>query len=249
MLSYKEIQQANVETGEKDLQLFRTWKKTKLDSDKQKVLEALMPIIMGECNKYSASGLSKDIIRMKARSLAYNALNKFIDNGTAKLSTFIKIQLQPLHRFVNQSKDTVRVPEHIGLETRKFLDSYYMIKERHDHEPAIQDLCKELNWKEKKVNKFLSLMFPEVLDMTVFSATSDDLSKEDSRLKNAIAMYIPMLSGNETEIFKDMIGFGKTTHLSNPELIHKYSLTQSQVSTLKKKFSKGMKDILSRSIL
>lgn len=250
-MGYADIKQMNTQAGQKDLALFNKWKESGDIADKRAVLNALMPVIAGDVNKYSGSGIHTHNITMKAKALAFKALDKYdpapVGVKATKLSTFIKGQIQPIYRFVNQNKDSVRVPEHIGMERRSFIDTYYNIKDKEGLDPSVDALSKKLSWSKNKVNKFMSTMLAEETDEASFMGSMEDLENEDIDLKNVIQKYVFTLPKNEKDIFVDMTGFGTITPMNNTSMQNKYRITINQVSNFKRKFRKDIDSLLHHS--
>lgn len=244
IFTFADKKKRNLTAGQKDLELFKQWKNNPSPENLNEIIKSLAPIITSEVSKYRGSGISDKVLNAKAKLFVVKGLKKYNPQLGVKLSTFIQPQLKQLYRYVNQYKDSARLPEHIGLQKKKFTEAYYRFKETYGIEPKPNELQRYLpGMSLKNIENMYKTLIHEDFDQEKFRGTLDDFKHEDHTLKKAIDTYRFSLPDSTRAIIDDMIGYKKDP-LRNPDLQKKYNKTINQISSFKRDFAKGVQKTL-----
>jgi len=222
---------------QRDLELWREWKKTKSPVTLELLLKELTPLINREVGKWGAT-VPRVALESKARILTIDALEKYDPHRGAAIGTHVTNRLRKLSRFVYPYQNVARLPENKQLLFNTFQVAQNKLYDEHGREPTVEEISDELGWNKKRVQDFqMSFNRRELVESE--GAFIDD----DSSTSGLVDFYYHGLSPEDKSLFEDITGYGGKRSLSNSQLMTKYKLTQGQLSYRKRKFIDHIKRI------
>lgn len=222
---------------EKDLELWKEWKKTRDPATLTKLLDRLQPLIARETGKWQSS-VPQVALEAKARILTVEALESYDPNMGAAIGTHITSRLRKLSRSVYPYQNVARLPENKQLMYNTFQVVQNNLLDTHGREPTTEELADELKWTPKKVADFQrSFGRRELVE------SEGTFLEDDSQESHLVDFYYHGLSPDDKLLFEHIVGYGGKKVLNNAELMKKFHLTQGQLSYKKRKFVDDLKRI------
>jgi len=222
---------------EKDLELWKEWRRTGSSVTLTKLLDRLHPLIIRETGKWQ-SAVPQAALEAKARLLTVEALESYNPNMGAAIGTHVTSRLRKISRSVYPYQNVARLPENKQLLYNTFQVAQNRLLDTHGREPTTEEMSDELHWTPKKVSDFQrSFGRRELVESE--GAFIEDAS-DDNHL---VDFYYHGLSPEDKLLFEHIVGYGGKKVLSNTELMRKFHVTQGQLSYKKRKFVDDLKRI------
>jgi DNA-directed RNA polymerase specialized sigma subunit len=222
---------------QKDLELWREWKRTKNPDTLDKLLDRLQPLIYREVSKWQGS-MPVVALESKGRMLAAEALDSYDPTRQAAIGTHVTSRLRKLSRHVYPYQNVARLPENKQLLYNTFSVAQNKLYDEHGREPTAEEMADELSWSPKKVRDFSrSFGRRELVESEGAFMDSDD---SPSVLTD---FFYHGLMPDDKKLFEDITGYGGSKPLNNAQLMRKYNLTQGMLSYKKRKFIDDIKRI------
>ena len=221
---------SNLDRKEKDLELWKEYKRTKSITVRNQLLNNFSGLINSQVNKWSGP-ISRGVLLTEAKILAIKALDTYNpDKGTA-LSTHITNNLQPLSRLVYQHQNTARLPENVTLRMNSFNAAKSFISSEKGREPTTDELQDELGWSSKEIGRIQSYNRKDLVESGPAVSGNFHSKKmyEDADEDLLSAVYMELLP-DEKKLFEHTTGFNNKPILNNPDLCKKLNISQSQLS-------------------
>ena len=222
---------------QKDLELWREWKRTNSPQVLEQLLDRLQPLIHREVSKWQGT-VPGAALESKGRMLTVEALKNYNPNMGAAIGTHVTSRLRKLSRHVYPYQNVARLPENKQLMYNSFSVAQNQLYDALGRDPNVEEMADELGWTPKKVKDF-SRTFErrELVESEGAYMGQDDT---DSPLTD---FYYHGLSPDDKRLFEDITGYGGKRPLSNSALMQKHKLTQGTLSYRKRKFVDDIKRI------
>ncbi len=215
---------------EKDLELWREYKRTKSKQVRDQLLRNFSGLIHGQVNKWSGS-IPRDVLLNEAKIMAIKALDSYNENKGTALSTHITNNLQPLSRIVYQHQNTARLPENVTLRMNSYNSAKSYLSSETGREPTTDELVNELGWSPREISRIETYNRKDLVESG--SPVSGDFHNrkmyQDSDEDLLSAIYMDLLP-QEKKLFEHTTGFNNKPILSNPDLTKALGISQSQLS-------------------
>lgn len=221
----------SLERQQKDLELWKEWKKTGNPATLQKLLDRLQPLIYRETSKWSGT-VPGPALEARAKRLAVEALESYNPNMGAAIGTHVTSRLRKVSRHVYPYQNVARLPENKQLLYNTYQVAHSKLYDDFGREPTTEEMRDELQWSYKKVKEYHHTIGRREL-VESEGANIDFGEHEASPL---VDFYYHGLAPKDQLLFEDIVGYGGKRPMSNPELMRKYNLTQGQLSHKKRKF-------------
>ena len=151
---------------QKELELFNQYRSGDNEA-RTKLLTSLKPLIRGQANKFTNSGLPPMAIELEAHRLASDSLNTY-DPSKAQLNTHVTNWLKKLSRFVTNYQNVGHIPEPRALIIGKYNAIFDNLEADKGREPTITELADAMNLPpveierlQTELRKDLSISLPE----------------------------------------------------------------------------------------
>lgn len=224
---------------EKDLELWKEWKRTRSPATLSKLLDRLQPLIVRETGKWQST-VPQVALEAKARLLTVEALENYNPNMGAAIGTHVTSRLRKLSRFVYPYQNVARLPENKQLLYNTFQIAQNRLLDAYGRDPTTEELADELEWTPKKVTDFQRSFGRRELVESEGAFIEDE--PQESYL---VDFYYHGLAPEDKLLFEHIVGYGGKRPLSNTELMRKFKLTQGQLSYKKRKFVDDIRKIQS----
>lgn len=217
-----------MDTKKKDIELWNNYKATNKPEDRAKLLRQFEPIIFKQVNKWSGV-VPNSVLTNEAKLLALKAFDTYDPKKGTQLSSHVVNNLAPISRVVYSHQNTARLPENITLKIRSYNQAVDHLTTVYGREPTTDELHQELGWPVNELNRIQNYMTKDLVESKgglndKFYSNDED---EDADLLNAL--YFD-LTPQEKQIMEYRAGFNGKPKLSNPEIMKKLGLNQSQFS-------------------
>jgi len=208
----------------RDIELWKQWKKTQNPYDLQQLLDQMSGIIAREVNKWAPS-MSRSLLEAEAKRLTVGAFKEFDPKRGVALSTFVASRLPKLSRIVYSGQNAARMSETQALGYNAYHAANTELTDRHGREPTIAELADHLSWTQKRIKQFQTQSRRKEF---VESEEHPDLGEEaDDFLIDFIHNGLTPL---QQKIFEHSSGYRGAQILSGAEMMKKLNITQGQLS-------------------
>lgn len=215
--------------GEKDLQLWKEWKKRPTDANAEALLSQVNPLIQKEVNRWSGT-LARPALELEARRLAMEAFHSYRPTGGAALGTHVMNRLRKLSRLPYTHQNVARMPEYQTLKFHTHNIARSALTERLGREPTVDELSKQLGWPKPYLANFQRSLRQEFIE----SGTPAPIFDIDSGNSGTIDFVYNDLSPTQKRIFEHTTGYGGARVLRNPEMMRRLRMSQGQLSYQKR---------------
>lgn len=222
--SARQVAATNADAKDKDLALWREWKKTNSPLVLQQLLNQMNPIINREVNKWS-NAMSRSLLEAEAKRLAVEAFKEYDPKKGVALSTFVASRLPKISRMVYSTQNTARLSESNALLMGTYNTAVVSLQEKHGRDPTSEELSDHLGWSPKKLKTFQKQVNRKEF---IESEEHPELGGEES--DNLIDFIYHDLNPTQKKIFEYSTGYMGSPVLSNPEIMKKLKITQGQLS-------------------
>jgi len=208
---------------DRDLELWKNWKRTQSDRDLQLLLDQLRPIILREVNKW-AGGMSRSLLEAEGKRLTVEAIKAYDPKQGAALSTFVAGRLPKLSRLVYSTQSSARLPETKVLYFNAYNTAKTELQDLHGRDPTSDELSDRLGWSKKKLSTFQRQALRKEF---VESEEHADAEEAEDHLVDYIYHDLTPL---QKQIFEHSTGYLGKSKLSGAQMQKKLSITQGQLS-------------------
>lgn len=211
--------------SDRDLEMWRTWNRTKSMMDLEALMHQMMPVIRNEVSRYS-NVVSPMLLEAEAKVLAKKAFETYSPTAGTQLNTHLVNQLQKLKRMVYERQSTARVPEHLRLTYNRYRKAVVDLEDRHGAPPSLDHVADHLGLPHAKLQHLISTVEKRELlesgEGPSFQGHHDDNDK------------IELAYHDMTQLQRDIFDYRTGSHgkkeLPNPEILTKLNLPQWQLS-------------------
>ena len=224
----------------KDLELWKTWKRTQSPADLQKLLDQMSPIINREVSKWAPS-MSRSLLEMEGKRLAVKAFREYNPSAGTALSTFVASRLPKLSRTVYSNQNAARLSEANSLLFHTYNSANTKLSETLGRDPTTDELADELGWSMRKLTQFRTQAGrKEYVESEDHPDAGDNA---DTYLHDFIHHDLPPI---QKQIFEHLTGYRGAQKLGNSGVMKKLGLTQGQYSYQKCLMVKSIEKIRSQ---
>ena len=214
---------------EKDMQLWKTWKKTPTDPNAEALLNQMNPLIQKEVNRWSGT-LARPALELEAKRLAMEAFHSYRPTGGAALGTHVTNRLRKLSRLPYTHQNVARMPEYQTLKFHTHNIAKSALEEKYGRAPTVDELSKQLGWPKPYLETFQRSLRQEYIE----SGTPAPMFDIDSGEAGTVDFVYNDLSPVQKTIFEHTTGYGGARVLRNPQMMKKLKMTQGQLSYQKR---------------
>ncbi len=217
-----------MDTKKKDIELWNNYKTFKRPEDRAALLKQFDPVIKSQVNKW-AGPVPKNVLTNEAKLLALKAFDSYDPKRGAALSSHLVNNLAPISRVVYTHQNTARLPENITLRLRAYTHAKDHLTTLYGRDPTVDELHQELGWSVNELNRIENYNAKDLVESVGGLNDSFYSNEEDDDADLLSSIYFD-LTPMEKQLFEYTTGFNGKPKLSNPEIMKKMGLTQSQLS-------------------
>jgi len=227
------------ERKQKELELWKQWKKTNDPNLLNELLHSFNPIIQREVFKWTGN-LPREFIEAEAKRLAVQAFKTYHPSKGA-LTTHLVTQLKPLSRYVYTYQNIVRIPSEERIRKISiFKNAIDELTTSLQRPPSVNEIADYLKWNKKEIRKLLKELRPELVSTL-------DFAKEpiyyDERARRILDAIYYSLTPRDQAIFEFLTGYNDRPVLSVDKIAKKFNVPRSYVDNLKNRIRKELKEL------
>jgi RNA polymerase primary sigma factor len=235
---------------EKELDLYYQYKNKNDINAKKELLNSLAPLINGQVNKYTNSGLPKLSIELEGFRLAGHALETY-DPNKAQLNTHVTNNLKKLSRFVTDYQNIGHIPEPRALMIGQYNAVKSNLMDEKGREPTTQELADEMNLDIREVDRLQSELRKD-LYMSNMAEDEDEIgffefvnpAEQTSAYQEALEFVYFDATPQEKRIIEAYTGLYGKPKKKTKDLLIELNMTESQLSLIRKKIAQDIKELL-----
>lgn len=213
------------ERTDKDLELWKAWKKSGSMSDLETLMRQMMPVIKNETRRYE-NVVPAVVLDAEAKQLAKKAFDSYSPSAGTQLSTHVVNQLKKLSRTFYERQSTVHVPEYQRVTYNKYRRAVSDLEDELGYPPTIHHVADYLVLPVKKLKQLVgNVEKHELLE----SGEGPSFYSEQDDTENIELAYHDM-----TQLQKNVFDLRTGSHgkkeLDNTAICKKLSIPQWQLS-------------------
>lgn len=231
----KLVANATSTRSERDLELWKTWRRKPTDANASALLTQVQPLISREASKWDQT-LARPLLETEGKRLAMQAFHSYDPNKGAALGTHVVNQLQRMSRLAYANQNVARLPENKMLWFHSYHKAHARLADELGRPPTTDELADELGWSIPKVEEFrASIGRKELLESGGAEESGGAGLYEADKQEHLVDFIHHDLPPAQRAIFEHLTGYGGAEQLSNTEIQKKLGLTQGQYSYMKGK--------------
>lgn len=229
-----------VTVAQKDVALWREWKRNPSPMNLQRLLDQLNPVIQRAVNQWSGT-LARPALELEAKNLAREAIETYRPTGGASLATHVTNRLKKLSRLSYTHQNLARIPEYQSLKFHPYTQAQAQLQDQLGREPTSVELADQLGWSESAVSAFRQNLRQEFIESGDTPPIFDERSGDSGMIDYIYYDLAPI----QQKIFEHTTGYGGAKVMSNPQIMKKLKLTQGQLSYQKRLMTNRIENIMS----
>lgn len=215
-----------MDAKDKDLELWRQWKKTGSTHDLEVLFAHMRPLIFREVNKWS-SLVSPIVLEAEANKLTLEAFKSYDPSRDTQLSTHVISRLMKLSRTGYAHQSTVSVPEHQRLSYNRLQKIKAELEDKLGYTPSVEHLADHMGMSVAKLNALTANVGKREL---LESGEGPAFQKQHDREAELIELAYSRLTPRQKDIYDYRTGSHGKPALGNPEIMRRLNLTQGVLS-------------------
>ena len=210
------------------MSLVQAWKKDPSKENTQKVLEYLNPTIQSALHSYVPG--QQQQFKLKAASMALQALKGYDKTKSSSPSTYVFTNLQRLNRVRRQRQNPIHIPQSQVYAKTQLDKKIAQLEDSLGREPSDQEICDYVKISKKKLQSLQSRGATVSQSAVADSQTGSDLLGDKGLSDKDYYNYVyDSVSPVDQKIMQWSSGYGKV-QLSNNEIASKLHLSPGAVS-------------------
>lgn len=229
-----------VTVAQKDIALWREWKRNPSPMNLQRLLDQLNPVIQRAVNQWSGT-LARPALELEAKNLAREAIETYRPTGGASLATHVTNRLKKLSRLSYTHQNLARIPEYQSLKFHPYTQAQAQLQDQLGREPTSVELADQLGWSESAVSAFRQNLRQEFIESGDTPPIFDERSGDSGMIDYIYYDLAPI----QQKIFEYTTGYGGAKIMNNPQIMKRLKLTQGQLSYQKRLMTNRIENIMS----
>lgn len=228
-----------MDTKDKDLELWRAWKKSGSMLDLEALFLQMRPVLFREINKWS-SLVSPLVLEAEANKIALNAFKTYDPGAGTQLSTHLINCLMKLSRIAYSHQSTVSVPEHQRLSFNRLQKIKATLEDDLGHPPTMEHLADHMGMSVAKIQALITNVGKREL---MESGELPTVNRAPDREGELIELAYSKLTPRQKEIYDYRTGSHGKRAMGNPEIMRTLKLTQGVLSYEREKIVSVFKQL------
>lgn len=215
--------------AEKDLRLWKEWKKMPNDMTLSALLTEFSGLINAEVNRWIGV-LARPVLEAEAKKLAVLAFERYQPGKGAALSTVVANYLKKLSRLSYSHQSIARLPENKRLKYHSYEVAHAKLYDSLGRPPTTDELSDELGWSTNFLERFQTESARKELLESGPTPKGFEAEEHDSM----VDFVYHDLPPQQKLIMEHLTGYRGSPILSNQEIMKKLKLSQGQLSYQKR---------------
>lgn len=229
--------------SERDLALWKAWKRNPSDAAASALLAQVAPLISREASKWDQT-MARPLLETEGKRLAMQAFHGYDPSKGAALGTHVVNQLQRMSRLSYANQNVARLPENKMLWFHAYHRADARLGDELGRSPTTDEIADELGWSIPRVEEFRrSIGRRELLESGGHDDSGATGLHDDARQDHTLDFVHHGLPPTQKAIFEHLTGYAGTETLSNTLIQKKLGLTQGQYSYQKAKLIEHVSNV------
>ena len=216
-------------TADRDLELWRTWKRTGAIADLEALMQQFLPLIRSEAAQYK-NVVPENVLLAEGKVLAKHAFDTYAPSASTQLNTHVVWQLKKLRRLFYERQSTVRVPEHLRIQHNQYRRAMSDLEDRLGFRPTMEHVADHLGLTVPKLTHLISTVEKRELlesgEGPTFGHADDDAVERD-----AIERAYHTMTPQQKDVFDYRTGsHGKPELPDNDAIVARVGIPQWKLS-------------------
>lgn len=235
------LEKEAVEYQEKDLELWREWRRTRSHAVLEQLYDRLEPTISYHLQRWRSARVPQGALRAEAERLTLEALNTYDPNSGAAIRTYVNQWLQKLYSYVVNAGSVTKIPEHRYRQFRKFTSAERELKDKFKRDPSAAELADHLKIPKSEVERYRKESYGVLTETPESDVLSDFMGHSPQNRYILEAAYYD-LSPDEKVVYEFLSGrYGRPQVTSTSEIARLANMSASKVYRLKNSIGQKMK--------
>ena len=207
---------------QKDLELWRTWKRTRSTMDLEALVRQVKPLIDSEVLKF--------YLENEAKKIVIAAFDTFDPNRGVLLSTYLKNSLRALSRPAYERQSILKVPEDHRITYNQVTKARAELEDRHGRVPSIERIADHLGLPVSRIEAVTNTVEKRTLmesgEGPTFQQNNDDADETE-----LIEFAYHQMSPRQQRIYDMRTGsHGHREATSDQQIMREVGVTQGVLS-------------------
>ncbi|MEM5852972.1 MAG: sigma-70 domain-containing protein [Candidatus Aenigmatarchaeota archaeon] len=226
---------------EKELLLWKEWRRTGDEEKLEELMNSLRPLIMTAVNKWKGN-LPQDILTFQAENLALKALHTYDPKKKVALSTHVMNNLLPLSRFVYTHQNIGRIPSEVRIAKINTLKTAIEeFQAKYGRYPNAEELSDTLGMSPKQIQKFFKELHPDLLESYAIAPIA---VKMDPQTEMIVDQFYSSLSPIDKFIFEHSVGYKNKKKLTIREIATKLNKSTYEVLQRREEIARKLSEFI-----
>ncbi|MEM2174109.1 MAG: sigma-70 domain-containing protein [Candidatus Micrarchaeia archaeon] len=224
---------------EREISLWRQWKKTKSPETLASLLKEFEPLIKKMASRFSNPVITQPILEAEAKRLLIQAFEKY-NPKKGSLPTFAYNYLKKLRRFVLTHQNIYSVPESQGLAIRLYQEAVERLENRLNRAPSIEEIADELKWSKERVAAIKSILEGGIPESSLIFAPEFPISE-----RATLEAFYQKLNPKEKVVFEHLTGYLNQPILPIKGIAKKLKMPKAKVFQIREEIINKAKEFFS----
>jgi DNA-directed RNA polymerase specialized sigma subunit len=216
---------------------FQQWQTARTPENNTKLLSTVQPVIETALSSYGGASNVSPNLRSRAKLMALRAMETY-DPAKGNVRTHLLSQLQSLRRASAKEQNIISIPEQVGLDYQRLVESENELRDQLGREPLDSELADHTALSTRRIRKIRSFNQPLAEGSTV-EESSDDSGGDpvasaipgSTRAADAWLDFVYEDLGPTDKLIMDMtLGRNGRRRASTQEIAQKLKITPGAVS-------------------
>lgn len=226
-----------IETKQKELELWKTWKANPNNTTLKPLMKSLNPFIESQVTKLHGN-LPRSAIKGQMTQLVINALPNY-DPSKAQLNTYLgNTAGMKLHRYVYNYQNMGQIPEPRIILISRFKKTKDNLENELGRPPTYEEISDEMRIPVKQLKTLEKELRQDLIQDGNFTNIFAD---ENTAVDDSIIMLAAELEGQEREVVEYLYGINGKPKLQGNEIAIKLGISPSMIVVIKNKLANRLR--------
>lgn len=227
----------DINTKQKELELWKTWKKNPSNATLKPLMKSLNPFIENQVSKLHGN-LPRSALKGQMTQLIINALPDY-DPSKAQLNTYLgNTAGMKLHRYVYTYQNMGQITEPRILLIKKYKNTRTNMENELGRPPTYNEIADEMKVPVSQLKLLDSELRQDLIQDGNFTNIFAD---ENTEVDDAIVLLAAELQGQEKEVVEYLYGLNGKPKLQNNEIADKLHISPSMIVVIKNKLANRLR--------
>ena len=212
-----------------EIDVWKSWKESQTPENNKRLLGIVDDRIEYAVKKYSNSGIPSSVLRTEAKKLALQQAKTFNPNAGANLNTHVSHGLRKMNDFVEDEKNTVRIPNYLRKQIPNFLSAKELLVDKLKREPSSLELADQLKIGRPMVRRLQSVVERKEIGETKSMLDVPNFFQRDEEEDIIKTHYYDLENDKDRVIFEYTFGIMGRPRLSPKEISSKVNMPEHKV--------------------